>query len=95
VLGEIAAARYFDFFEIQPCSDRVEFMHQRFGDCGGADAGFAVRAADEEGARCAIGFQIDAGDDAVAKQEWKNNESNGESRARASILRGHGASRAT
>ena len=72
MLGEIAAARYFDFFEIQPCSDRVEFMHQRFGDCGGADAGFAVRAADEEGARCAIGFQIDAGDDAVAKQEWKN-----------------------
>src|SRR5271154_3594601 len=70
--GEVAAADYFDLFEIQPCGDRVELVHQRFGDCGWADAGFAVRSADEEGARSAIGFQINARDQTIAQQERQN-----------------------
>src|SRR5215475_2931757 len=64
----------FDNYRIQPQprGHRPQFSGERVGDGDGIGSGFDIRRQREQPARGAIGFEIDAGDQALSEQKWQH-----------------------
>jgi hypothetical protein len=70
--GERSTARDFDSFKIQPACQRVQLISEFCYHSGLIDTRFLVASEDQQQFVFTIGFEINASDDPVIKQEWED-----------------------